>query len=52
MASLFSGCQTTEYLSNKNLEYLYNDKEKGPRPELHIFHPSKERSKLFVKVPT
>lgn len=52
MASLLSGCQTTEYLSNKNLEYLYNDKENGPRPELHIFHPSKKRSKLFVKVPT
>lgn len=47
---LINGCQTTQYLSNENLEALYNEKASGPSPQLHIFHPDQNSSQLMVKV--
>lgn len=49
--SLLQGCQTTQYLSNKNLEFLYNTSDNEGSPGLHVYHPNRNTSELYVKVP-
>ena len=48
---LVSGCQSTQYLSNQNLEFLYNPSGNHRAAHLKIFHQAPEKPRLYVKVP-
>ncbi len=45
------GCQSPKYLSNQNLESLYNPSGNQLAPKLHIFHKTPNKPQLFAKVP-
>lgn len=45
------GCQSPKYLSNQNLEFLYNTSANQYAPGLHIFHKTPNNPQLFAKVP-
>lgn len=48
---VLNGCQSPQYLSNQNLEYLYNPSGNQHAPKLHIFHKTPNKPQLFAKVP-
>ncbi len=42
------GCTPVNYLANQNLEFLYNKENQPINPQLKIYHPNPEDTRLYV----